>query len=333
MGYRKTGPKEYKVSAADSTEARRTNTSEFYVEWSGHKIEHLQRFYAFAQQLRPRAPKIWLAGDSSLDNKYWVPGSGPGGDPLDVSVPEIYHLALSRPTPKPDVSFWMNHLYGEKATCINTAIEASMLRERDQILLPQDVFIREHIGKDDVLIVSVGGNDIAMKPTPTTVFQMLRIAWFNGLSSIQSGTAGGLPYFESIFKEKTEDYIKRLVSVTKPRAVIVCMIYFPLESKYGQESWADISLRLLGYDRWPGQLQSAIRQMFELGTRKVQVDGTKVIPCALYEVMDGSRKKEYTARVEPNEVGGRKMAERFKDILDQELTGIWGTRDSVPDPI
>ncbi|PVI03481.1 hypothetical protein DM02DRAFT_716750 [Periconia macrospinosa] len=298
---------------------RKIITAEFYFEWSGHKVEHLQNFHSFARKLRPEAPVIWLAGDSSLDNKYWVPGSGPGGQELGVEVPEIYQQALTRATPKPDIAFWMNHLYGEKATCINTAIEASMLRERDNKLLPQDDFIRRNIRKDDVLIVSVGGNDIAMKPSAWTIYHMLSLAWLTSKSSIEDGNASSLPYFGSIFKKKTEEYISRLVSVTKPRLVIVCMIYFPLESRHNQESWADISLKCLGYDRWPDQLQTGIRRMFEMGTRQVQVEGARVVPCALYEVMDGTRKEEYTARVEPNQVGGRKMAARFKDILDKEV--------------
>jgi len=34
--------------------------------------------------------------------------------------------------------------------------------------LPQDLFIQSHLSQDDYLIVSVGGNDVALAPTETT---------------------------------------------------------------------------------------------------------------------------------------------------------------------
>jgi hypothetical protein len=302
---------------------RRINPSKFYVQYQGHPIEDLQKFHDIALQQRPEKPIIWLAGDSSLDNKYWVPGSGPGGDPLDVEVPEIYHHTLQRPTPKPDVAFWMNHALGDSATCINTAIEASMLRERDETLLPQDDLIRDRIGKEDVLIVSVGCNDIAMKPTFSTIWRMLALAWLTRRSSINQGTAWPLRYFAHLFGTQTEDYVKRLCSKTKPRAVIVCMIYFPLEAKYGQRGWGDKALRFLGYSRDPGKLQAAIRMMYEMGTRNIKVEGTEVIPCKLYEVLDGSNKDDYIERVEPSVIGGRKMADMFRILIDGVLKKVF----------
>ena len=258
-----------------------------------------------------------MAGDSSLDNKYWVPGSGPAGDPLDVEVPEIYYHALRQPTPKPDVAFWMNHALGDRATCINAAVEASMLRERDADLLPHDEFIRDNIRKEDVLIVSVGCNDIAMSPSFSTIWRMLALSYLTGSFSIEKGDALCLPYFAHLFGTQTENYINRLCPKTKPRAVVLCMIYFPLEAQYGQEGWADLPLKALGYSRNPGKLQTAIRQMYEMGTKRVKVEGTEVIPCALYESLDGTCKEDYVARVEPSSRGGRKMAEQLMTLIDK----------------
>jgi hypothetical protein len=299
-----------------ASEKRKINASKFYHEYKGHRVADLQKFHALTRELRPEKPIVWLAGDSSLDNKYWVPGSGAGGDPLPVEVPTIYEEVLEPPKPKPDVAFWMNHVMGEKMTCINTSIEESMLRERDNGLLAQDKFICDNIQKEDVLVVSVGGNDIAYSPTVVTIWHLLRLAWFTRRVSIENGTAASLPYFKGLFKTKTQDYISRLISVTKPRTVIVCMIYYPLESKYKQKSWADLSLMALGYNWWPGQLQAAIRKMYEMGTREVEVQGTTVLPCPLFEVMDGTRKEEYVDRVEPGVKGGMVMAKKFVAMLD-----------------
>ncbi|KAH7116193.1 hypothetical protein B0J11DRAFT_561608 [Dendryphion nanum] len=294
------------------------NTSKFYFEWSGHPISDLTKFHTITQTTRPSKPTIWLAGDSSLDNKYWVPSSGPGGDPLPVAVPEIYNVTLEKPTPKPDVSFWLNHLLGPRATCINTSVEESMLRQRDSDLNAHDTFIKDHIQKQDVLIVSVGANDVAMRPTLATILHMLRLAWFTSRANIDNGTAWSLPYFKHLFGTKLQSYIEKIVATTKPRAVIVCMIYFPLEAGLGQSGWADMNLRALGYSRDPGKLQAAIRKMYEIATVGMVVEGTKVLPCPLFEVLDPRVKEEYVARVEPSVEGGRKMAESFVEILERE---------------
>jgi hypothetical protein len=303
-------------SSSASEKTPKINTSRFYQEWSGHPIEDLERFRAITLQKRPDTPTIYLAGDSSLDNKYWVPSSGPGGEALPVKVPDVYKHTLNRPKPKPDVAFWLNHVLGDKATCINAAIEATMLRQRDDALLPQDEFIRDNIRSNDILIVSIGANDIALRPTGMTMWNMFQLAWLTRRSSITSGTAYALPYFAQMFHTTTESYISRLTSVTKPRAVIVCMIYFPLEKRFGQMSWADTPLKMLGYESGPGQLQESIRKMYEMGTCKVQVEGTEIVPCALFEVMDGTREEEYTARVEPSVEGGRKMAVKFGEVIE-----------------
>ncbi len=90
-----------------------------------------------------------------------------------------------------DVTFWLNFLLDQRHqqssqgnltdglnesvtyAAINTAVEATTLNERSWIKLrSQDVFIRDNIRSEDVLIVSIGGNDIALAPTPCTIFSM-----------------------------------------------------------------------------------------------------------------------------------------------------------------
>ncbi|KAF2790569.1 hypothetical protein K505DRAFT_327492 [Melanomma pulvis-pyrius CBS 109.77] len=295
---------------------RKINLYQFYTEWRGHPIDDLGQFLDLTLAQRPDKPIIYLAGDSSLDNKYWVPSSGPGGDPLPVEVPEIYYKTLDRPRPKPDVSFWLNHVLGGRATCVNTAVEETTLRDRDESLLEHDEFIRDNIRDNDILIVSIGANDIALRPSPATIIRMLQMAWLTQFCSLENGSAYALPYFKELFGPKIQNYVSRLTSRTKPRAVIVSMIYFPLEWAPGQTSWANAQLKALRYDSYPEKLQMAIRQMYEIATKSIRIEGTEVLPCALFEVLDGKEKSDYTDRVEPSVEGGKKMAVRFVEILE-----------------
>lgn len=288
------------------------NRSRYYLEWKGHQIQDITTFQAITLAQRPNKPIVYLAGDSSLDNKYWVDSE----NELEVGIPEIYKHTLQKPTPKHDIAFWMNHLLGDRATCINTAVEESMLRDRDQDLLPHDQFIRDNIRSEDVLIVSVGANDIALKPLSCTIKHMLQLAWFTPKSSLLNGTAWSLKYFKNMFGTKVQNYVDRMTAKTRPRAVIICMIYFPLESGLGQQSWANTQLKALGYNRWPGQLQTAVSTLYRIATQKIKLEGSEVIPCALHEVLDGRTAENYTARVEPNEKGGKKMASKFLELLN-----------------
>lgn len=194
-------------------------------------------------------------------------------------------------------------------------MEASLLRERDDGLLEHDAFIRDSITSNDILIVSVGANDIALSPNAATMRHMLDLAWTTRRCCIEEGSASSLPYFRKLFGTDIETYISRMVAKQKPRAVIVCMIYYPLEYKAGQTSWADMQLKALGYNTFPKQLQVAIKQIYDSATTKIKIEGTHVIPCPLFEVLDGKNAAEYTARVEPNSEGGRKMAEKFAELL------------------
>lgn len=308
---------EFRVILLTMRVSTKINCPRFYSEWRGHPIEDLETFHTITHNLRPGKPVVYLAGDSSLDNKAWVPSSY-SGVPLTVDVPSIYNDTMnSRPYPKPDIALWLNHYLGERATCINTAIEESMLRQRDEQLLEHDEFIRDKITSKDVLIVSVGANDIALKPLPATMWNMFRLAWLTRRSSITNGSAWALPYFREMFGTKIEKYVSRLVANQKPRAIIVCMIYYPLEAGAGQQkSWADPQLKALGYSWFPGKLQDTIKQMYESATKNISIDGTQVIPCPLFEVLDGKKQEDFKDRVEPSAEGGRKMAEHFVKLLD-----------------
>lgn len=76
-----------------------------------------------------------------------------------------------------DVTYWLNYhgvneRRNQKYGAINTAVEATTLNSRTFRLFPQDQFLRDNIQQEDVLIVSVGGNDIALRPTPCTIMSL-----------------------------------------------------------------------------------------------------------------------------------------------------------------
>jgi hypothetical protein len=56
------------TSLTDSI-TNKIDSNDFYSEYFGHKEEHLRQLLP---SLRASSDSlIWLAGDSSLDNKYW----------------------------------------------------------------------------------------------------------------------------------------------------------------------------------------------------------------------------------------------------------------------
>jgi len=56
---------------------------------------------------------------------------------------------------------------------------------------------------------------------------------------------------------KIQGYLDRMTARARPRAIVIRMIYYPLEYGLGQQSRADTRLKALGYNTWLGQLQTA----------------------------------------------------------------------------
>jgi hypothetical protein len=286
----------------------KVNTDKFYREYSGHPVSDLKLVHDELRRAKQPEPQriVYLAGDSSLDNKYWL------HDFYDAV--NGYENILSPPKMKGDISYHMNKLFSQvkpEYVTINTSVEASTLRERETTLCPQDKFIHSHITDDDILIVSVGGNDIALSPTMATIFNMAMLMYFNSQGMIEAGprSAWGMNYFIDMFKTKVERYIMSLIGDAKPHKIIVCMIYHPDEQL--ANSWADISLKYLGYNSNPVKLQKAIEQLFLNATKQIVIPGCNVIPFAMYKVLDGKNSGDYVERVEPSYIGGQKLAKAF----------------------
>jgi hypothetical protein len=259
--------------------------------------------------LNPQRNYIYLAGDSSLDNKHWL-----SDDNLQPVVND-YQYILDPPFMKPDIAFHMNVLLnGSDYCCINTAIEESTLASRNEKLLPQDKFIQDNITENDILIVSVGGNDIALSPTLSTIWNMATMMYMNDIETIKKGPSAcwGMSYFISMFKKGVKEYILKLIGDKRPKKIIVCMIYYPDQKVTG--SWADRTLGYLGYNTDPKKLQAAIDQIFIHSTAKIRIAGSQVIPFPMYRILNGLNTKDYVQRVEPSNQGGYKLAQAFVEL-------------------
>ena len=191
------------------------------------------------------------------------------------------------------------------------------------------------------MVVSVGGNDIAMAPCPCTICNMLGLICCTPSCCIEKGfvfcppvcpmplddcccgcacsclsTLGACPpcggYFMHLFHIRLQNYVRRLVGKRRPRKILVSMIYFPDEK--GRGSWADGALSCLSYNGSPGKLQLLIRKTFEQAVSKITVPGTEVVPLPLFEALDGKNTRDYTQRVEPSAAGGRKLARLILDV-------------------
>lgn len=247
---------------------------------------------------------------------------------------------------KQDVCYWINHELegrGSRIACLNTAVEATTLTDRScGSLLAQDCFIRDNIGPDDYLVVSVGGNDIALRPLLCTILNIVPLVCCApavtldncacacppntridlgcagcGICGCLAGTVCGFPlglgYFVDLFKNQVENYVKRILGKRRPRKVLVCMIYYP--GVASEPSWADGALGALGYNACPDRLQRLIRTVFELGTKRISIPGTEVVAVPLFRVLDPAERGDYLQRVEPSVQGGHKMAKTFVDLV------------------
>mmetsp|Transcript_150401 Transcript_150401/g.481362 ORF Transcript_150401/g.481362 Transcript_150401/m.481362 type:complete len:137 (-) Transcript_150401:145-555(-) len=94
-------------------EARSVSSSEYYWNYHGQRIDHLNAVHA---SLRESCCKsfVWLAGDSSLDNKHWL-FNGEKSNPSvmrreEIAAPAVngYEHILSPPRMARDVCYWLN---------------------------------------------------------------------------------------------------------------------------------------------------------------------------------------------------------------------------------
>jgi hypothetical protein len=145
--------------SAEVAAAGEIDRNEYYDNYIGQTLEHLQVVHRTLTQQRPNI--MWLAGDSSFDNKFWR-------EVKSSSAPAIngYERVLSG-NMKRDMCYAVNAEIRSQGlaswACINTAVEESSLNLRSAgRLTEQDEFLRDHLQPDDTILVSVGGNGMCV---------------------------------------------------------------------------------------------------------------------------------------------------------------------------
>lgn len=110
----------------------------------------------------------------ALDNKFWL-----GNQEAAING---YERLLQPPVSRCDVSYHVNRELASRdpsRACVNAAVEASSLNGRSMgHLLPHDRLVRDVLRSEDVLVVSVGGNDIALTPLLCTCFNVVPLLCF-----------------------------------------------------------------------------------------------------------------------------------------------------------
>ena len=276
------------------------DSKKFYSTEHGHNIVDL-KFLKRSLSNNGCERFIYFAGDSSLDNKLWI---------KEYNKCVKYAPMLSPPSAKEDICFWLNKFLLENKsdlTAINTAVEASTLHQRRKKLLKQDEFIQQNIKPNDILIVSVGGNDLAKQSTVKTKYHMAKLLLSSNIEESDS-----FKFLVKLFKDQVQDYINDLTKLHTPKYIIVCSVYFPALHGSG---WADGMLSLMDYKKNYKKIHKIIRHIYEAATKKIEILFSTVIPIPLFDILDFKESSDYVDRVEPSSKGGRKIAEKFVEKI------------------
>ena len=91
------------------------------------------------------------------------------------------------------------------------------------------------------------------------------------------------------------------------------MFYYPDENLTG--GWADDTLAYLGYNTNPEKLQIIIQQIYKYAIEQISISGVQIVACPMFEILDSKSTQDYVERVEPSNLGGRKIAKIFAEII------------------
>jgi len=96
----------------------------------------------------------------------------------------------------------------------------------------------------------------------------------------------GMGHFEKLFGNQVEAFLKKLVKKTKPKMIMVCMLYY-LDENPNAKSWAGTTLGALRYNSKPHLLQHLVKTLFERATKSIKIPGVKVVPVPMFETLNG----------------------------------------------
>ena len=214
-----------------------------------------------------------------------------------------------------DIAYHINKLFvgtDDTAACINAAVEEATVNEKigdSGSLNAQDKFIQRNITANDTLVVSIGGNDIALKPSFSTLCNMGKMMMLNDVKELENNfeNCWGAPHFIEMFRDCVQMYINQLIGNVRPKKIIVCLIYYPNLEK---EGWATGTLDKLDYYNNPQFLQTVIRQIYINATLRISIkNNAKVEAFPMFEHLNGTRPEFYCQGVEPSALGNKVLAQ------------------------
>lgn len=274
----------------------------FYTQYHGHPFESLARLVRCFRATNRRI--VWLVGDSSLDNKHWLFEEDKTKTTLDrewcAPATNGYENVLDPPRMVQDVCYWINtQLVGTDMVCINAAVEEACVKDAPNA---HDGFVLSHIREGDHVIASIGGNDLLLKPSTSTLVAMGVGSYVIPQFCLSTALAWLPNPLYEIFGKHTQDYMDLF---SKTQRKIVCTPYFPCVSGDG---WASRALARIDMEK----AQEVIRSVHELYHKTLHGIHAAV---PLYEALDCRCEEDYKYRVEPSVQGGRKMAEKMKKFI------------------
>ena len=129
-----------------------------------------------------------------------------------------------------------------------------------------------------------------------------------------------------LFGTRVKTYLNNLTSKVRPKKIIICTIYYPSEKKSG--GWADMPLKLLGYDSNPQKLQTLIKQIFTRSTSTISLPNAEVMGVPLFAALDGTHEEDYCERAEPSAIGGSKLGNLLMNAVMDSSYNASEIRDS-----
>lgn len=293
-------------------QAMKKCTGEQYAEEHyGHKKEHLEALIAL-QKRSLNKNIIYFAGDSALDNKYWLKNKAerqPAVNDLDKFFEDNKCI--------PDVEYWLNYYLDsakQNFAAVNTAVEEARIydykdktsSQKAEVKMTSEL-IRNNITQNDYLVVNVGGNDVLLANEPRKKEEFKKL-----FSSNQAEKEAAMKFFVNFIRDDTQAMISaELVSEQKPKGVVICTFYMPSWDA-DASSWSETVKLLDGKEE---EFLSFAQKIHTEAVSQIRITGTQIIPLPLYEHLTGKDFGDYVDRVEPSSQGGKKMAKAIYDKI------------------
>lgn len=280
--------------------------SSFYNNYYGHLNDHIN----ILQEKFNKNKIIYFVGDSILDNKSYT---------LQYQEDAVngYENIIDNKKMCPDVSYWLNKFLfdnNKDYKVINCAVEEACVEEKMNSLNSKDMRVQSYIKKEDILVVSLSGNDLSLKMSLSNKLRMAKLIYMTSKADIQKNPNVHLDFMITICKNQLQTYIEKLTQNAVPSKIIICSIIYPCIDTT-QSSWANTILSLINYNKDPEMIQMIIDLIFEHGIKQINIPGSQMEFLNLSKLVDCNNPNLYVQRVEPSKKGGYCIAKGIYDTI------------------